>query len=202
MEHFAGHFDRRYDPGMRKSTMTALMIVCGLVQSGCGEGWQNLTASFGGNTAGSRGSLGVVVINNTPHQAVFTLGTYDQSGETEPDFVQYTLDGNLQLAADDDGGVLSLDCARVVSLGGSRLLSQVESSGATIDEAALVEGIEFFSDGDGEDPASQGLADPFEVLLGVDYPCNALLIFKLEMNDSGSAPFRVDFELIPSESSR
>ena len=66
---------------------------------------------------------------------------------------------------------------------------------------------EFFSiSGDGSAaapaPVSQGKAPPFEALLGVDFPCNALLIVRFEIDDLGPSPFRVDFELIPSELTR
>jgi len=172
------------------------------LQAGCGEAWTNLTASLGGNSAGGRGSVGVVMLNNTPHQAVLTLGSYDQTeGPGAPDVQQYSLDGELRLEPNSDGGLLSFDCARVFSIGGPRLLARIEDQGSEADESALVEGVEFFSTGEG-DSVSQGLAAPFEVLLGVDFPCNALLIFKLEVNDAGPQPFRIDFELIPSATSR
>ena len=47
-----------------------------------------------------------------------------------------------------------------------------------------------------------GFAPPFEALLGVDFPCSALLIIYFEINDAGPEPFRIDFQLIPSESDR
>ncbi len=53
------------------------------------------------------------------------------------------------------------------------------------------------------EPASQGFALPFEALLGVDFACNGLLIIRFEIDDvSDETPFRVDFEVIPSESNR
>jgi hypothetical protein len=80
---------------------------------------------------------------------------------------------------------------------------------ATLNDDSFLEGVEFFSvppeNGDGEEaaePVSEGVAPPFEALLGVDFPCNALLIIRFEFDDLGPDPFRTDFELIPSESSR
>ena len=35
-----------------------------------------------------------------------------------------------------------------------------------------------------------------------DFSCEALLILRFEINDVGEQPFRVDFELVPSESPR
>lgn len=171
--------------------------------AGCGEAWQNLTAPLGGDTAGGRGNVGVIVLNNTPFRAVMTLGSYDQTDpDAEPDFDQFLLEGAEVLDADEDSGVLTFDCARVFSLGGQRLLGLIEARGADADASALIEGIEFFDVDDEDNPVSQGVVVPFEVLLGVDFPCNALLIFKLEVNNDPSTPFRVDYELIPSADSR
>jgi hypothetical protein len=76
---------------------------------------------------------------------------------------------------------------------------------APLADEAVIEGVEFFSvpaDASAGAPVSQGKAPAFEALLGVDFPCNALLIIRFEIDDLGPAPFRVDFELIPSESTR
>jgi len=171
--------------------------------SGCGEAWWNLSAPLGGDSPGDRGSVGVIVLNNTPYRAVFTLGSYDQSvPDAEPDFAQFPLDGNAVLDANEDGGFLTFDCARVFSIGGGRLIDLIDPDTEDVQQSALIEGVEFFDLADEAQPVSQGLANPFEVLLGVDFPCNALLVFKLEVNDTGSAPFRVDYELIPSSDSR
>jgi len=186
-----------------------LCLTLTLGATGCGEGWVNQTAPLGGNTVGRRGNVGVIVLNNTPYRAVFTLGSYDQSdAQAQPDFRQFLLEGAPTLDSDSGSSLLSFDCARVFSMGGPRLLALIDSTdSANVVQDALIEGVEFFAvDSANPDaaPVSQGLAAPFEVLLGVDFPCNSLLIFKLEVNDAGPSqePFRVDFELIPSSSSR
>ncbi|MDO8631180.1 MAG: hypothetical protein Q7R41_11870 [Phycisphaerales bacterium] len=176
---------------------------------GCGESWSNLTASFGGSTAGQRGSFGVLFINNTPYRAVCTHGSYDQTDPlSQPDFDQFDLnDRGPVLEGNSASDILPFRCARVFSIGGPRLLALIHANLPDTDfsSEADIEGVEFFS-ADPNDPdsapVSQGKAAPFEALLGADFPCNALLIFRLEVNDSGPEPFRVDFELIPSESSR
>jgi|CXWL01.1.fsa_nt_gi hypothetical protein len=192
--------------GILANTICAVAL---LSAAGCGEAWVNLTASLGGDTAGGRrGSIGVIVLNNTPHRAVLTLGSYDQSGtDAQPDFFrQFELDGARVLEGNADGGSLDFKCARVFSIGGPRLLALIDSTNpADVAQDALIEGVEFFAiDAANPDsvPVSQGVAAPFEVLLGVDFPCNALLIFQLEVNDAGPQPFRIDFELIPSETTR
>ena len=187
------------------------LVVPGI--AGCGEAFVNLTASLGGDWAGERGTIRVLFINNTPHRAVLTFGSYDQTDQfSQPDFAQYglsefgaTLDGN------SSSQIISIECARVFSIGGPDLLALIEQnlSEAALDEDAFIEGIEFFSipsdDAEGDDsgnPVNEGSAPPFEALLGVDFPCNALLIIRFEFDDLGPDPFRVDFELIPSESTR
>jgi hypothetical protein len=67
-----------------------------------------------------------------------------------------------------------------------------------------VEGVAFYTppDDDAAAPVLAGVAPPFEALLGVDFPCNALLILRFERNDAGPDPYRIDFEFIPSESAR
>ena len=58
--------------------------------------------------------------------------------------------------------------------------------------------------GDDEDaePVSMGSAAPLEAWIGVDFPCNSLLIIRFEWDDLGTDPFRIDYELIPSSSDR
>lgn len=174
---------------------------------GCTGDFANLLASFGGVVAGRRGEVQVLVINNTSFRAVFTLGTYNQTDPASvPDFSQFSHDADgLVLEGDESSPIGVFDCARVFGIGGSRLIDLIERN---VDESdvlpeALIDGVEFFSvsEADGE-PISQGRAAPFEALLGVDFPCNALLILRLEVDDAGPDPFRVDFELIPSESTR
>ncbi|MBI4716967.1 MAG: hypothetical protein HY763_04125 [Planctomycetes bacterium] len=169
-----------------------------------------MTASFGSSTAGLRGTVRVVFINNTPHRAVFTYGTYDQTSPAfAPDFAQFgPLAGDNRLDGDATSAIVSLNCARVFAIGSPRLLSLLEANVPaenTIDDA-LVRGVEFFrvdtDDAGDEVLVSQGSAPPFEALLGVDFPCNSLLIVRFEIADVGAAPFRVDFELIPSASTR
>jgi len=70
---------------------------------------------------------------------------------------------------------------------------------------STISGAEFFQIDDEDvqaEPVNQGKAPPFEALLGVDFPCGALLIIRFEPDDAGPEPFRVDFEMIVSESSR
>lgn len=181
--------------------------------AGCGEASINLTTSLGGDTAGERGTIRVLFINNTPHRAMFTFGSYDQTDQfSQPDFAQFGLsEFGAILDGDSSSEIISIECARVFSIGGPDLLTLIEQnlSEAALDEDAFVEGVEFFNipsdDAEGDDsgdPISEGSAPPFEASIGVDFPCSALLIIRFEFDDLGPDPFRVDFELIPSESTR
>lgn len=189
-----------------------LLFVAGLVLlPGCGVDFSNLTAPFGGDVAGSRGQVQIVFINNTAQRAVFTFATYDQTDpSSEPDFRQFGHnESGLILEGDSTSAIGALECARVFSIGGPRMLALIEENlpDATLAEEATIEGIEFFSVSDDDSEAEpalvrQGKSPPFEALLGVDFPCNALLIIRFEIDDVGPDPFRVDFELIPSRSTR
>ena len=189
----------------------AFGLVCGVVGlsvAGCGPTFFNQTASLGGETAGRRGTVQVLFINNTPHRAVFTFGTFDQTDQfTEPDFRQFepgefdrTLEGDRQT------GILTLTCGRVFSIGSEALESAMRLNlpDGDYNDEALVEGVEFLDTGDdtAPEPSLAGTAPPFEALLGVDFGCGSLLIFRLEFDDVGPSAFRVDFEVVPSSSER
>lgn len=175
--------------------------------AGCGEVFINLTASLGGDTAGQRGAVRILFINNTPARPVFTFGTYDPLDQfSEPDFDQFGLDDSSRiLDGMDTSEVLSMECARVFGIGAPQLLTLIRENlpDVTPDEAALVEGVKFHEIGpDGQAGQELGAAPAFEARLGVDFPCGALLIFRLESDDLGPDPYRVDFELISTESTR
>jgi len=200
----------------------ALMVFAVAWSGGCGEFFANQTASLGGNTAGGRGTVRVLFINNTAHSAVFTYGSYDQSDPGfAPDFAQFSLEAfdvrSVELGPGATSSIAStnarafLDCARVFGIGSADLLDLIRKnrSDASVFDEAMVSGVEFFDAAGGEvdaeaeaEPASVGSAPPFEALLGVDFPCNALLVLRFELDDTGPEPFRVDFELFPSESDR
>lgn len=190
--------------------MTTLSVWLLLITvSSCGTDFRNQTASFGGDVAGERGVVRVIVINNTDFRPVMTFGAYDQlDRERAPDVVQIRLDdGVVTLDPDGQTPILGVNCGRIFSIGGEELLRRIEESGtADLDEFALVTGVQFFAPVDENEPDGEpelvGSAAPFDGLLGVDFPCGAQLIFRLEINDPGPEPFRIDFELIPSDSTR
>jgi hypothetical protein len=135
---------------------------------------------------------------------------FDPSDQgSEPMFVQFGL-GATELALEGGASspIGSLPCGRVLGIGSPSLIRFIEANldSASYDSASLVEGVAFFQEPLGDDeptePSPEGTAPAFEAQLGVDFPCNALLIVRLEIDDQGPSPYRVDFELIPSESNR
>ncbi|UCE61563.1 MAG: hypothetical protein JSU63_07390 [Phycisphaerales bacterium] len=195
-----------------------VLTVAALGAGGCFEFFANQSASLGGDIAGVRGNVRVLFINNTDYRAVFTYGSYDQtdpaygpdyeqSGLTEPDVL---LEGGESTSITPGSSRAFIECARVFSVGSEDLLELIRQNLPDDDflESAMVEGVEFFEipAEDEEDsptePISRGAAPPFEALLGVDFPCNALLIIRFEIDDFGPNPFRIDFEMIPSDSDR
>ncbi|MFQ5414890.1 MAG: hypothetical protein ACE5E6_10575 [Phycisphaerae bacterium] len=191
--------------GSRRARRAAAALVM-LVAAGCGDFVLNQTASLGGSSPGSRGSVRVVFINNTPHRAVFTAGGFDPADQAfaPEDFVQFSSGGGgMTLDGDSQSDILTMTCARVVGVGSPTLLELIDRNlpDAEVDAAAFVTGVRFVNGDAGDEPV--GTAPPLEALIGVDFPCNALLIFRLEFDDSpGGDPFRVDFDVIPAASSR
>lgn len=189
----------------------AFLVVCPLVATaGCDtDNILNRTASFGGATAGQRGQFGYVIINNTPFRALFTAGAYDDLDQnTVPQIEQFGDDAALQtLEGDSTSAIFQPNCARVFAIGTAELLAVVESnlSDADLDQDAMVPGV-FFSSGElgteeGAEP-NEGVAPASEFRLGVDFACRSFLILRLEFDDVGPAPFRIDFEVIPSTDTR
>jgi len=198
---------------MRSCTSGLLPVVLVLMVGGCGglvETFFINTSSLGGDTAHDRGLMQVLIINNTPHFATFTIGAYDHTNQTTiPTYVQYGLTNQNSLGGDSQTPIQDSSCTRVFSIGGAELLGFLERNLPQEDYEALAEdasvvGVEFWGELEGEDGErpSMGLAAPLDVFIGADYLCNALLIFRLEFNDVGPYPFRVDFEVIPSKSTR
>jgi len=189
----------------------ARVLAAGLILllTGCADVLSGLTASLGGGTAGERGTVRVVFINNTPYEAVFTTGTYDPLDELSPvpGFSQFGYVGSpLILSGDSESAVGGFECARVFSIGSDPLLTRIEQNEedtANLVVEAMDRGVTFVTEqGAGSDPIVEGAIASFEARLGTDFPCGALLIIRFEINDVGDEPFRIDFEMVPSESPR
>lgn len=177
---------------------------------GCSlDGWLHATASLGGATAGQRGNTEVVFINNTPYRAIFTFGTFDElDRESEPTLRQFSsATDTLNLEGNSQSDTLTVQCARVYSIGGEELIKRVRAmlDEDEFEEAALVEGVNFSSaavDDEMADAPTEGTAAPLNAYIGADFECGALLIYRFEMADSGPNPFVVELTIIPGEDNR
>lgn len=181
--------------------------ICMVLTGGCFDGV--LLSSLGGSTAGARGRVRLIIINNTPDQAVFTVGTYDPlDQESQPRFEQFGLnDSDRPLLGGQTGNITPLTCGRVLSIGGPRMLELIEVNlpNTVVVEDAFVQGTRFYRrSGETDDacPVLIGEARPFEARLGVDFSCNSIIIIRFELNDVGTESFRIDFEVIPAETTR
>jgi hypothetical protein len=169
----------------------------------------NQTASFGSDTAGTRGTTDLVFINKTPFRAIFTFGTYDNFDQnTEPELVTFSPnDGSEDLEGGDVSTIRTVTCARIFSIGGATMLRLAKENLAadTLVDEAMVPGVYFSGAELGDENEAlptEGVADPLDLRLGVDFPCNSLIVYRLEVNSNGERPFRVDFEVIPSSDDR
>ena len=179
-----------------------------LLSGGCtADTFRNQTASRGGELAGGSGNIDVIFINNTPHRAVFTYGTYNNTDQfAAPTGGQFVGDaGGATLEGNTFAEAVVLPCDRVFSIGDSELLRLIhenvdEAVFETLDPDVLVEGVAFSSaalEEENADLATEGFAPAVRALLGVDFPCGSVLIIRFEIADLGPAPFRADFEIIP-----
>jgi hypothetical protein len=171
----------------------------------------NQTSSLGGNVANQRGQVRVLFINHTPFRVIFTYGTHSNTDrDSNPDFAQFS-GTTMSLQPNSFSTIDMLNCDRVFSVGGPSLLELIDrngnTNGANFNRAAFMEGVAFSSAPVGSEDAdlpTEGLAAPLEALLGVDFPCGALLIVRFEPDDAQPPPirFRADFSMIPAESDR
>lgn len=183
-----------------------LALLAGCI--GGAEIFFNQTASLGGDTVGARGDVQVLVINNTPFKAALAVGTYEQADiDSSPAVQAFGIrDGDTSLDGNDHN-LFTLQCGRAFSVGGGGFLAAVRRNGDidSIPEDARDEGVRFFSESlvDGETQfVNEGFSPPLERLLGTDFDCNALLICFLEFDDIGTDRFRIEFALIPAQSTR
>lgn len=197
------------------------VIPCGLLLlAGCQDIWLNNISPLGGNTPGGRGAVDVIFVNETPYRAIFTFGTYDPLDQNStPGFAQFVVDPDEDETVFNRGldpgsvtarGTFLVNCGRVVSLGDDGLIAQINATearpfnNAPIVDGTLRSGI-YFTSAPIDDPDANALenydirSDPVLSLLGVDYSCDALLVytFSLDPNDAGKV--NVALEVIDAE---
>lgn len=189
---------------IRIGATTAIALI--FVSTGC-DAFFATSASLGGATAGQRGTARVLFINNTPYRAIFLFGAYDNLDQnTQPNVTQFNSE-NIVLEGNTESPVANIGCTRIFSVGGEGLVLRIRENlpEDTVPEELLVEGVGFSSAPVGDDDAdvpNEGAAAPLDARIGVDFECNSMLIYRLEINDLGPEPFVVELTAIPSESTR
>lgn len=146
------------------------------------------------------GRISVIIINNTPYRASFTLGSYNAlalNPVTAPDLEQRRVEALTTSAT------ITLDCARNVAIGTTELVERViETEGhlaAGFDDDAFSEFVNFSSapiDDEAAALPTVGTADGIEVRLGVNFACGDQLIFAFEQDETASGGFRIDYSVL------
>ncbi|MHC5111155.1 MAG: hypothetical protein ACYTHJ_14900 [Planctomycetota bacterium] len=194
-------------PGRNRNRLGGTGLAIALLGlAGC-DPFFNQTASLGGDTAGETGTIKTVFINNTAFRAVFTFGTYNQTDRNSvPRIGQYGLeDFEINLDAGESTDVLNTPCGRVFGVGSERLLEFVDNNRDDTEDLvqeALEPGVQLYELAEGSDPVLQGSATGTEYLLGTEFNCESLVVVRIEVNDAGGDAFRLDFEVVPAESTR
>jgi len=148
------------------------------------------------------GDVSIIIINNTPYRASFTLGGYDalwRNPPTAPELEQQRVEAMTSTSA------ISMDCVRNIAIGTEELYDRViETEGHLADDfdddafSAFVN----FSSAPIDDQAAAlptvGTAEGREVRLGVHYGCGDQLIFTFEEDATTTADlrFRIEYRLL------
>jgi hypothetical protein len=174
--------------------VAGLLLVCAVLAGGCPN-------DFLANQIEERsGQVSIIIINNTPFRASFTLGGYDALVRNPPDAPELE---QQRLEAMNATSPISLSCARHIAIGTAELVTRViETDGqleSGFDDDAFSEYVNFSSapvDDEAAALPTEGRADGREVRLGVDYGCGDQLIFTFEQDAAAPGGFRIEYSLL------
>jgi len=149
------------------------------------------------------GRISVILINNTPYRASFTLGGYDALVRNPPSPAELE---QQRLEAMTTTSAIALDCVRNIAIGTEALVERViETEGhlaANFDDDAFSE-LVHFSSAPIDNPAAalptEGYAEGREVRLGVDFACGDQLIFTFEQDAAATGGFRIAYDLLQTD---
>lgn len=160
-------------------------------QSGC------LTSVFLNQTKELTGDISFQFVNNTPYTAVFSYGTYNAWDHTPG---PATLE-QLRLDPYTSSTVTTVTCRRNAAVGTQEFLTRIVDVKAdetdTFDADAFSAVVQFSAASSGSIAAGMptaGTAEGQNRLLGVDYSCGDLLVFKFFVDADAPGGFRIDFE--------
>jgi hypothetical protein len=174
--------------------LAGLVAALAALTGGCtGDFLSNLIEERSGN-------ISVIIINNTPYRASFTIGAYDAlalNPVTAPDLDQRRVEAMTSTAP------FNLNCVRNVAIGTAELVERViETEGDLangFDQDAFSEFVNFSSAPIDDEAAALptiGTADGLEVFLGVDFACGDQLIFTFQEDATAPGGFRIDYSVL------
>lgn len=188
--------------------------------------WFNNTETLGGTVPGQRSYIQIAFVNNTPYRAIFTFGTYDPLNTDQEgplafaiSFEQFYIDANpnYRLERNSTSQTYGFWCGRAIGVGDAALVDIIEkyefentTSGAPIYPEALRPLVDektgknkagiIFSDQplDAEDAGTHitAWASGVVTLQGADYPCEALVTYTFDLDDTQPGGVRVTTEVI------
>ncbi len=193
--------------------------------------WFNNTETLGGTVPGQRSYIQMAFVNNTPYRAIFTFGTYDPLNTDQEgplafpiQFEQFYIDPdpNYRLERNSTSQTYGFRCGRAIGVGDAALVEIIEKNklekttgGAPVYSEALRPIVDeetgkkkagiIFSDRplDSEDAGTHitAWASGFVTLQGADYPCEALVVYTFDLDDTQPGGVRVTTEVILPEAS-
>lgn len=185
----------------RRPCSLVLMILAASISSCTATSLLNITAPTGVFLAPtgspSPRALRLAFINNTPFRAIFTFGSYDPLDQnTTP--VGF---GQLRLESGATSPLQTQPCKKSFSVGGEELIRLIDVRDLVVnDPRALIDGVSF---------SAAPLGDPLEAeptegtalgrvdRAGVDFTCEAVLIYTFEQDATAPGGFRIDLQVLP-----
>lgn len=164
------------------------------LSAGCTDSslFRNLVAPVAGDVA-------FIFVNDTPHRAVFSFGTYNDL-DRSPGAVNFE---QLRLEAHTTSELVVVTCARNAAIGTEGFVTRVLATDADdrpdFDPDAFHEWVGFSSfptGSTGAGLADAGYAEGLEVLLGYDFSCGDQLIVTFVEDETAPGGFRIDFTVL------
>lgn len=155
-------------------------------------------------TASLDGDVTIVVINDTPFRAAFTLGVFNDL-EREPigmvQFEQPRLEPGESLPPG------TFPCTRDVAIGTDKLIRRILDTNADEQQAnfdpdaftAVVHFSDAPADSDLAALPTVGTAEGVVRRIGVDHSCGDQLIFTLRQDPDAPGGFRIDFQVLHAD---
>lgn len=173
-----------------------LIFLAGL--SGCdGQEWfKNLTAF-----RDAPQTVEISFVNETPVRLITWWAGFDplnvQDSNAPPAIVKLELEGN---STDNDTAIGKLFCLRRIDVGGAsikRVAQLAELEDVDPAEISPTISFSFAPAGEPDSPDDRvGTAEPISVLLGIDYDCGMLLVFRFRAAPDKPGGFEVVFKAL------